>query len=318
MTATDALHAPGFWLPGVDVLPAYEAGTPEWHESRRSGLGGSEIAGVLGVSPWVSRFSLWHHKAGSVPQADLDNEQMEWGRLLEPVIRAKFAARRPGIRMVDNPGPYRNRERPWQLASPDGLFVDDGGGSVPELFEAKTSWDGAGFGDPGTDQVPVYYLTQCRWYLDALDLQVAHLAVLIGGSTYREYVIRRHDGDAALMRDAAALFLADIAAGNVPALDSSAATFAIVRQLHPEIDGNDYELDRDLAARYVEAVRAAEDADMDLQGAAIAVLAAMGPARRAVYLGATIASRQAKGGNSPTLVKSRKLPTLPLRTRSTE
>ena len=34
----------------------------EWLEWRRGGLGGSDVAGVLGVSPWATPFSVWWSK----------------------------------------------------------------------------------------------------------------------------------------------------------------------------------------------------------------------------------------------------------------
>src|SRR5690349_8562125 len=68
--------------------------TPEWHALRAGGIGGSEIAAVVGLSKWTSAFELWHRKRGAIGQ-QAQNEAMEWGSRLEPVIAAKFAEEHP-------------------------------------------------------------------------------------------------------------------------------------------------------------------------------------------------------------------------------
>ena len=55
---------------GPTVLGWFEPGTSDWHAARANGIGGSEIAAVLGLSPYESRFSLWHRKKGLLHQGD--------------------------------------------------------------------------------------------------------------------------------------------------------------------------------------------------------------------------------------------------------
>jgi len=45
----------------VDVDP----GSLEWLEVRRSGITATDIPVILGLSPWDSKFALWHRKAGN-------------------------------------------------------------------------------------------------------------------------------------------------------------------------------------------------------------------------------------------------------------
>lgn len=52
-------------------------------------VGASESAALFGVSPFITRFELWHQKAGNIPSADLDHdERVQAGRFLEPSIAA--------------------------------------------------------------------------------------------------------------------------------------------------------------------------------------------------------------------------------------
>jgi hypothetical protein len=76
--------------PAAELVGFFKPGTPDWHAAREHGIGGSEIAAILGMSKWESRFSLWHRKKGLIgPKAQ--NTEMEAGTRLEPAICRKFA-----------------------------------------------------------------------------------------------------------------------------------------------------------------------------------------------------------------------------------
>lgn len=293
----------------------FEVGSPEWHEARRGGLGGSEIAAVLGLSAWESPFSLWHRKAGTLGPTD-DTELMEAGRRLEPVICQKFADDHPEF-SVEVTGMWRHADRPWQLASPDRLlFSADTAGAtnvapLPAavgILEAKFALYDDEWGEPGTDEIPPGYLIQVRWYLDVFGLDVCWVVVFIGScGEFRTYVVRPDAADTALMRAEAPAFLRTVQAGQRPAIDGHDATYEAVRKLHPDIDGTRVELDAALVARYIRAKRAGRAAHDDEQAATAAVADAMGTAHKATYAGHTIARRQARGDNPPYVVAARNL-----------
>ena len=48
----------------------------EWLAIRRTGIGSSDIAGVLGLSPWASPYTVWADKRGRVPPVE-QTEAME-------------------------------------------------------------------------------------------------------------------------------------------------------------------------------------------------------------------------------------------------
>jgi putative phage-type endonuclease len=150
-------------------LGKFTPGSDEWVEVRKTHLGGSEIAAVLGLSPWTSPFSLWHTKAGLIPPTP-DSPAMEWGRRLEPVVAAKFCDMHPDFIPLPNSfqgSTFAHHERSWQSASPDlrltyptAEYVDGGATFV----EIKTS----ARADAWYDGVPVYYRTQVLWTMDVL------------------------------------------------------------------------------------------------------------------------------------------------------
>lgn len=296
--------------PNPIVLGKFEPGSAEWHEVRKTHLGGSEIAAVLGLSPWTSPFSLWHMKAGLIPPTP-DTPAMEWGRRLEPVVAAKFCDQHPDLPALPahfQGFSFAHPERRWQTASPDlrlcPLTDADGG---PTFVEIKTS----ARADSWWDGVPVYYRTQVLWTMDVLGVDTAWLAVLIGGSDYREYPFvldADAEADLAVMRSAGEEFMASLAENRPPDIDDSWATYEAVRRLHADIDyDTDYEIDRDLAETFITTKHAVDESERAYRKARTEIARGMGRANYATCDGVRIARRQpTRDGGPPVLVSTRK------------
>lgn len=295
-------------------LGVFRHNSPEWHQARGAHrLGGSEIASVLGLSKWESRYSLWHRKKGLVPPQAV-NDEMAFGTRAEQLIIDWFAELHPDHYVDDKVGTWTHRDRDWQLANPDAIcwrrdqvHAGDSAVSIVEAKVADDEWEWGpkhadGYGD--ADGVPPYYRAQCLWYLDVLGLDRAYLAVLfLRGRELRVYRIDAHPADQAYMRQHGAEFLADVAAGIVPDLDAHTSTYQAVRELHPDIDARDVQLDGDLAADYVDAC---EQFDLAQQRRALwttRVADAMGLARRGLAGDRVIARRQSRADGLPYLVR---------------
>jgi len=283
-------------------LGNFPVGSPEWQAARAEGLGGSEVAAVLGLSPWVSRFALWHRKTGLI-DGQLDTPAMSWGRRLEDAIAQKWADDHPEFRMRKT-GTWHSKARPWQIGNPDRLLSDISGlDEPPAILEVKTAhgMDAHEWGESGTDQIPVYYRCQGMHYMDVFGMTTCHFAVLIGGSDYREYRIEFDHAEACVMREAGEEFLASVASGQRPDIDESDSTYHTVRQLHPDIDGTDIDVPQRIGANYLEACSIFTDAKAAKQCATSELLDAMGTAKYAVHQGERIAMRSAIGDNNPHL-----------------
>lgn len=276
----------------ADLIPTHTPGSPGWLAQRRTALGGSEVAAVLGLSPWESRFSLWHRKAGLLGPTP-DQPIMEWGRRLESAVRDKWAEEHKATHTRPKCGTTWLRDG-WMLASPDALPRLRRGKRHWEPLEIKTAAYADDWGPHGTDQIPVYYLTQVRWYLAVLGLPVAHLAVLIGGNDYREYTIERDPADEQLMITEGRKFLDSIEAGERPDIDATDVTYQAVRELHPDIDPERVEIDPALGGEYVDSHLAADAAAARHQQAKSRLLDAMGRAKHADLDGVRIAYRTAR------------------------
>lgn len=287
------------------LLGYFDPGTPDWLAARAKGLGGSEVAAVLGLSPFESRFSLWHRKAGTVGPVD-ETPEMEWGKRLEPVILGKYADNHPELDFDANAArgtTWCHEDRPWQIANPDALCTD-------RVVEAKYSIFGDGWGKPGTEEIPIYYRTQVLWYCDTLELDRADVCVLIAGCDYREYTIAYDPDEAGMIRAACEEFLAEVDQGVLPDIDAHSATYQVIRELHPDIDGTDVDLENDLARQYIDARVALAEAEAAERLAKSRIADAMGNAKRARWDGHTIADRRCKEGGVPYVQAGRGLDAL--------
>lgn len=162
----------------------------EWLKERQSGIGGSDVAAILGLSKWRTPLDVYNSKVGEVSDEG-DNASMEWGRRLEPVIRQAYSDKTG--RAVECPGHlFRSGDHPFMIANVDGLCAD-------RVLEIKTARTGADWGEEGTDEIPEYYLTQVQHYMTVTGKELCDVAVLIGASDFRIYTVKNDPELAALL-----------------------------------------------------------------------------------------------------------------------
>lgn len=185
----------------------------EWLAKRRTGISGTDVSAILGINPWSSPLDVWLDKRGQAEPRE-QSMAMKLGNLLEPVVATLYTDE-TGVELVD-PGFLRHQSRDWHIGTPDRIAVDG------TLIEIKTARSGNDWGEPGTDQIPRHYLTQVAWYLALTDLQVAHVAVLVGASDFRRYVVQRDlELEGVLVERCEAFWKDNIIAGQMPAVDGS-------------------------------------------------------------------------------------------------
>lgn len=196
-------------------------GTPEeinaqWVEARKNGIGGSDVASIMGLNKYSSPLNVWLIKTGREESPDLsDNQAVEWGNRLEDVVADKFADEHPELQVRRRNATMVSIKRPWAFANID-RWVTDGKGNVG-ILEVKTvgmrraaDWDSG---------VPLYYLTQVMHYMSVTGYQYAWVAVLIGGQEFREYYIERDEQDIQAIDDAVDTFWRDfVETDTAPAL----------------------------------------------------------------------------------------------------
>ena len=143
-------------------------------------VGGSDVAVIFGLSPWVTPLELWLIKKGRMkPKLPPNREQLEMGHMLEP-IAAHFYALRTGNVVTDDNYLYQHANLKYALANIDRRYTrkEDGEGGVLECksltYHKASDWaDGA---------YPIYYELQLRYYLAVLDQKHGAFSALWGNN----------------------------------------------------------------------------------------------------------------------------------------
>lgn len=175
-------------LGGRLVLAAadYRRDRSLWLKARRSGLGASDTAAVLGLAePWKTALDVWLDKTADADPVDAEtSEATAWGHLLEtPVARRTVKAHPELGKLVPTPGLLAHPEFPWMLATVDFGLAARGSRSAPvrELLEVKTT-SVHNYRQKWLDGVPPAAIqVQCQQQLAVTGLDVCWVTCFVGG-----------------------------------------------------------------------------------------------------------------------------------------
>jgi putative phage-type endonuclease len=260
----------------------------------------SEIPQILGLSPYGSAFDLWWSKRLG-ESGSPDTRQTSRGRRVEPLVVEDFGDNHPEF-AVRPCGLIQNVDRPYQLATPDGLAYEQRGkdsafsttewaGAEPvAVIEAKTAGGSEGWGTRGTDEIPVAYRAQVLWQMDTLGLEVCWVPVWVGFD-YREYVVTYDPDDVFWMREQAIAFLRSVSEGIVPDIDAHPATTQRLKALHPTVVEGEVEVSASVVAQYLAAKRLRDTAQERMDLAENRLRYAVGDYQRGVVEGVKALSR---------------------------
>lgn len=214
----------------------------EQHANRQVALGGSDCAAALGLSKWKTAYQLYLEKRGEAQRSDEETEYMWWGRMLEPVVRQRYAE--VTNRVVRQPqGTIFHPEHDFMCAHIDG-FTDCQRG-----YEGKTAmFMTEDWGDEGTDQIPDDYLMQTHHYMIVTKFPVFDVAALIG----RQFKIYEVLPDKELHEqiiEGEREFMRRVREGDPPPLDYEHKTaIDLLRKLYPGTNGQRIKATEDACA----------------------------------------------------------------------
>lgn len=218
--------------------------TPEVLEARKKGIGGSDEAVLLGLSPWKTPLELYYEKRGEWEPEDLsDNELIHFGNVLEDVVAQEYA-RRNNVKVERRNNMLASKEHPFLLANIDRKVVGSKRG-----LECKTagSFMRKEWGESGSDEIPDYYRVQCEHYMIVTGYTEWDLAVLIGGNEYRDFHIQQDKELSEMMIEQAAKFWEKVQKGIAPEVDfNHKGTLDLIKKMHPGTNGETIELPAEL------------------------------------------------------------------------
>lgn len=275
------------------LLGTFENGSPEWHQAREGSIGGSEVGSILGLNPWQSCYYLWASKSGLIPPKVLDSFAVKLGTVLEPVILEQLLPDQHPDWEVFTTGTYQHPTIPYLHANPDALAKIDGEWVVVEVKTSRNYWS----------EVPPQYIAQVQHYMNVMGIKRAVILGLVG-MDWVEHWVDFDEFEAAVIEQAAARFQEYVTTGTAPDWDGSESTYQAVREMHPDIDGTEVEID---GAHLLTLAQLEYDAaEAKLKQAKSEVMHLMGSAQHAYieHEGEKIrvASRQSRMGSRPFLV----------------
>lgn len=195
----------------------------DWTTWRSKGIGASEVAGILNISPWATPYSVWQSKVSGGSPISANLEAMRWGQLLEDAILSEVERRLdlhtgwPQTQLV-------HRDHDWARCTVDAAFGEShefGWADALGLVEVKTT------SEPRWDDVPPHYAAQVQWQLEVADLDHAWIATLHNGRRLSLWPIDRDkDVGAGLLEVVGAFWHDHVLTGDPPPVDGRPPTTA--------------------------------------------------------------------------------------------
>lgn len=206
-------------------------------ELRSLGVGGSEVAAVLGLDPRRDAFAVYAAKVGLL-KPTAPNPRMRRGKYFERGVIDWYSD------ITGQPTHWfdqtvQNPQRSWQVVSPDAWVLGISPDAPPRIggcdaktvaFDQRESW-----GETGTDIVPVPVNLQCQWTLSTVDLPWWDVAALVGLDELRIYRIHRSPEVEAILLDEVETFWTKHVLARVPPPPGpSPATTEALKQMFPK------------------------------------------------------------------------------------
>jgi putative phage-type endonuclease len=271
----------------------------QWLDVRKGGIGSSDAAAAVGLSPYKSQLELWLEKtgrAGAKEETTGMDDPCYWGTLLEPYVATAYQ-QKTGRKARRVNAVLQHPTFNFMLANLDREVV---GSPDVQILECKTAGE---FGSRlWKDGVPEYVQLQVQHQLAVTGNAAADVAVLLCGQKLEIHRIERDDELIARLILLETRFWECVEQDNEPLADGSESSARALRQLYP---GNDTTLDFGQDETLCEAFTAlsllkteleekgqlAEQCKQTLQQA-------MGDASRAVFPDGEVTYRRSKDGTS--------------------
>ena len=179
----------------VEFVDTTDLPEQEWLAWRRKGIGGSDAAAIMGISPFRTARDIYYDKLNVAP---LDSSEENWvalkmGHLLEGLV-AEIFSQKTGLEVFQIKRMFQHPLYPFMLADVD-YFVSlpDGGTAILEIkttnYNARSHW-----WQDGKEIVPPYYEVQGRHYMAVMNLDEVFYCCLYGNNE-DEVIIRHIDRD---------------------------------------------------------------------------------------------------------------------------
>lgn len=206
----------------VPIPKDYEA----WKENRMLGIGGSDAAAALGMSPWKSQFTLWCEKTRREVN-DEDNESMRIGRDLEEYVADRFCEA-TGKKVRKSKYSFQSKKYPFMLANVDRFIVGEDAGLECKTTSAltRTKYD--------KGDIPIQYYLQCMHYMAVTGKKKWYIAVLVLGVGFYWFEVERNEEEIKILCEKEQEFWGYVLEDRNPPIDGSDSTSESLKHLYPQ------------------------------------------------------------------------------------
>ena len=164
--------------------------TVEQKEQRKLGLGATDCAAVMGLSPYRTPYELWMIKTGRMEEETiLDENRLRLRHAHEQTIANEYEVQR-SVKLRRANITRVHKRLPFMLCNLDRVVE-----GKRKIVECKTStaWLRQNWGETGTDEAPIQYILQVQHQLACTEYEDADLAALIDIDDYRIYPMPRNE-----------------------------------------------------------------------------------------------------------------------------
>lgn len=207
----------------IQALPA-DSGliliAPEDHD-RSKVIGGSDIAAVLGLSPWKTPLDLYHDKRNprlEGPPKAVFKRGIRWEGAVAEMLVERLEQEGHTVEIVSGNRRYLDAEQPFFASEIDFEIRLDGAREITNC-ELKTvhPFKSKEWGQSGTDTLPVHYTAQLMMGLGVTRRRNGMLAALFGADELRVYPVQADNDVITAIRQRAVAFWTDhVLAGVAP------------------------------------------------------------------------------------------------------
>lgn len=265
------------------LIGNYPSGSPKWLEQRKEGIGGSDVASILNLSPWKSAVTLFYEKLGILPEQEA-TVQMKLGTYLESGILQVFREEYPTVKVYPGNMTFASSEDSRFRANPDAIIEDSYGNlAILEIKHTGSYWT----------ELPVHYRYQVLWYQYVTGLKSPATVYAVTGGSVRAFTVEWDDSLMEVVKSAVRAFCDLLAAETPPTYDGSDSTYQTVRELSPGIEDREVELE--CAVELLAARQIFEAAEANLQKYKSQAMAELQGARIGTWNGTPIVMLQTRG-----------------------
>ena len=200
---------------------------------RKKGIGGSDVASILGVSPFRTALEVYHDKTSPELYLDEPTEDMQRGVRVEKYILQEYAERNE-VQLNTNIPTIVDQECPFMRANIDAKVV--GQNVVIEAKSTKapiSSWESG---------IPEYYKAQVAYYAMLTDAEYVEVPVLFSGWKYACFTYWRDVEYEASIKEAVINFWHNHIVKNIPPKPTSPeelmAAYPMLEEKTIEADNN--------------------------------------------------------------------------------